>query len=378
MYRFKRNEIIVIRGAGASIEAGIPHSAEMIKKLECLISEDKSDWAKYRNTYNFVKSSIYYSGGIRGNFNNDVNYNIESLVNILKELKKRNNHPLFPFIGSWVPSLKEAVGQDFDLIEQFEKDIVKILRQDWISLDRFDNASYYKGLIKFQKEYQHPLRIFSLNYDMCVETVCRNNGNTVLERGFEDQEWDWRRFEETTDSNVNLYLYKLHGSTDWQYNDNNILTYLDNPSKIAEAAIIFGTTYKLQYLDPFLFLFYEFRKWSLEAKLIISIGYGFGDEHINGILRQALNQTGEKRVLLVIKPVNDEDDNKKKDVVEEKKKSIAEAIGICDPNSIHCWSYKAKEFFEKFMTIDQLANLTPFANETDLFNEIDIEGRSTQ
>ena len=54
---------------------------------------------------------------------------------------------------------------------------------------------------------------------------------------------------------------------------------------------------KLQYVDPFLFLANEFRKWTLESKLIISIGYGFGDEHINGILGQALKKSREKAPL---------------------------------------------------------------------------------
>jgi len=37
-------------------------------------------------------------------------------------------------------------------------------------------------------------------------------------------------------------------------------------------AIILGAMYKLQYVDPFLFLAYEFRKWMLESRLI-NIGW---------------------------------------------------------------------------------------------------------
>jgi hypothetical protein len=37
-----------------------------------------------------------------------------------------------------------------------------------------------------------------------------------------------------------------------------------------------------------LFLVYQLRRLSLEAKLILVVGYGFADEHINGILQQAL------------------------------------------------------------------------------------------
>ena len=58
-------------------------------------------------------------------------------------------------------------------------------------------------------------------------------------------------------------------------------------------------TYKLQYVDPFLFLVYQLRRLSLEAKLILVVGYGFGDEHINGILRQALRGSPDKRLIAV-------------------------------------------------------------------------------
>jgi hypothetical protein len=67
---------------------------------------------------------------------------------------------------------------------------------------------------------------------------------------------------------------------------NGKLTFSDSTSKIKvdDGQIIFGPKYKLQYVDPFLFLVYQLRRLSLEAKLILVVGYGFADEHINGIL----------------------------------------------------------------------------------------------
>jgi len=98
------------------------------------------------------------------------------------------------------------------------------------------------------------------NYDLCVETNCSASS---IERGFNDKrQWDWRLFDEQVQTEKNLFLYKLHGSIDWTHDSEGNLTYLDSISQITPdaIAIIFGTSYKLQYVDPFLFFAYEFRR----------------------------------------------------------------------------------------------------------------------
>jgi hypothetical protein len=91
------------------------------------------------------------------------------------------------------------------------------------------------------------------------------------------------------------------------------LTFSDSTSKIKidDGQIIFGLTYKLQYVDPFLFLVYQLRRLSLEAKLILVVGYGFADVHINGILRQALRGNSEKRLIAVTWPGGTKPDDEK-------------------------------------------------------------------
>ncbi|NJO94012.1 MAG: hypothetical protein HC820_06005 [Hydrococcus sp. RM1_1_31] len=46
-------------------------------------------------------------------------------------------------------------------------------------------------------------------------------------------------------------------------------------------------------------MFSDFRKYCLRAKLIVVIGYSFGDEHVNGIIGQALANDKEKKILSV-------------------------------------------------------------------------------
>jgi hypothetical protein len=104
-------------------------------------------------------------------------------------------------------------------------------------------------------------------------------------------------FENETDE-PNILLYKLHGSIDWECQDDKLqLKELDTTAENPD--LIFGTDYKMQYIDPYLFYFYQFRKYTLESKVIVAIGYSFRDEHINGILTQALRTDKDRKIVIV-------------------------------------------------------------------------------
>lgn len=290
--------MIVLLGAGASRDAGAKTSIDMIGSVETYIQGHR-DWTKFAPLYNYVKAATYYRDGVVGKFGDAVQYNIEVLVNTLYELERNTEHVIYPFIGTWSPRLHEVLRGDFSLITQFRTRIIEALRSDWIMIDDYERkASYFRPMGLLASELNAPLRVFTLNYDLCVEK-CRLPGR--IERGFNvERHWDWRRFDESQKDLPAIFLYKMHGSIDW-LRTNGTITFRDEPGSIQadELSIIFGTNYKMQYVDPFLFFVYEFRKWTLEARMIITIGYGFGDEHINGIIGQAL-RSGRQRSLLAV------------------------------------------------------------------------------
>jgi hypothetical protein len=298
---FKRDEVLVILGAGASVDAGIPHSAEMVRQIEAALEQD---WKPYKDLYNYVRSAIFYADGIRGTYANSVAYNIERLVVALDELSRREEHPLYPFVEAWNPRLLQVAGSHFENVPPFRNKILEKLRHEWIEISNYEKASYFRGLISFQRELNYPLRVFTLNYGLCVEKAYQGEYQEFPERGFdkENRYWSHELLEDVDPVDKNFYLYKLHGSIDWvRDSESGKLTFSDSTSKIKvdDGQIIFGLTYKLQYVDPFLFLVYQLRRLSLEAKLIIVVGYGFADDHINGILRQALRRSPEKRLIAV-------------------------------------------------------------------------------
>ena len=344
----KQDEIIILLGAGASADAGIPVTSKMVQDVEEFIDNNQDkDWSQFKNLYYLVKSSVEFSYGIQGKH---VNFNIETLLNILYELEKKEMHPLYPFIGSWSVRFNEIIKDDFNLIKDFKDKIIQQLKT-WIQPDNLKLLEYYKKLSEFQKQIQFPLKIFTLNYDLLIE---KNLSEITIERGFDDnKKWNYKLFSERPED-PNIYLYKLHGSLDWERDKiTQIVKCVDNIPNIPD--LIFGTQYKMQYIDPYLFLFSEFRYYALKAKLIICIGYSFSDEHINAILSQALrNNEGTK-----IYSVNIDDKN-------IQMKNIKLMLS-CPENQIKSISKSAKDFFENELKLESFDNLINTSYENNIF-----------
>lgn len=330
---FRDNEIVVLVGAGCSADANVCTSQRMVDLLDGLLKGNKAGWKEYEELYNYVKSSLLFVNGIKGDFAKKVD--IERLVNTLSELEKKENFILYPFIGNWNTKLIEITNYDFSIIGKFREKIFHQVKS-WVICKNYDDASYYKKLFEFQEEYNFPLRVFSLNYDLCLE---RNTpGGKRLERGFrqDSKTWDFRMFDPTVEV-PDIYLYKLHGSLDWEREEGigNIVREVDEiPEK---PDLIFGTDYKLSYVDPYLYYISEFRKYSLETKVILVIGYGFNDAHINSILKQALNYDSQKKVYVV-----------------NTDKNVVDLELIKKKEQIIMKQYKAKKFLEEYLSVKTL------------------------
>jgi len=353
----KAKDIIFLLGAGASAEAGIPPSGRMVEELEALLTGQEREWSQYCDLYYHIKSAIYYAAGLRGRFNERVQFNIETLVNTLYELERNEKHPLYPFIASWnsrIISLARSGASDFANVVELRRLILKQLKT-WVSPEDPSGGDYYHGLARLQRSLTFPLRVFSLNYDLCVERLGALDFR--VETGFSGvgprHPWDWERFE---DSEVGpalpeLYLYKLHGSINWKRDDAGNLIRLEQIEGIPpeKMELIFGRDFKLEAADPYLFYTYELRRYSLEASVIVSIGYGFGDSHINKILGQALKRRQETR-LAVISFAPDEEAQQKK--AEE----VSDALTV-PQSQIFVIKGSAREFLEDSESHSKLLDL---------------------
>jgi len=353
--KFAKDEIIFLLGAGASVDAGIPASYKMVEELEKkLVNDKEKDWKKFKSLYYLVKSGVEFSYGVQGK---DPIFNIEVLVNILNELEKKELHPLYPFIGSWGIRFTEVVENNFEIISEFRNKIVEQLKK-WVIPKDLTSSIYFKCFEKFKKEeIQFPIRIFTLNYDKLIEENLKDL--LSIERGFdpETREWNYKLFS-PIEEEPDLYLYKLHGSIDWEREKHTqIVKETDNIPN--EPELIFGVQSKVQYVDPYLFLFSEFRHYSLQAKLIVAIGYSFSDEHINGIISQALLNNKEAKLYVVTYST----DNKQK--IEQDIYRKLECKN-CNKNQIIINKKQAKDFFEKDLRMEKFEKLFKEKNNNDI------------
>lgn len=178
---------------------------------------------------------------------------------------------------------------------------------------REEGLMTYKTLIR--KLLTRPLNlkrinIFTLNYDTLVEQAADAEGVVLLD-GFvgtqrrvfrpESYEQDLYFPAETTEGRVHrfdrvLHLYKLHGSITWRRTQPTI----ENPygvqseqfdPKTTDPLLIYPTPTKYgETLGlPYSELFRRFAAAVVRPQSVLFvIGYGFGDEHVNAIIRQAL------------------------------------------------------------------------------------------
>ena len=113
----------------------------MVQDVEEFI--DNNHCSQFKKLYYLVKSSVEFSYGIQGKH---VNFNIETLLNILYELEKKEMHPLYPFIGSWSVRFNEIIKDNFSLIVNFKN---KILLKLYTTINLSKSEYYIK--LEFQK-----------------------------------------------------------------------------------------------------------------------------------------------------------------------------------------------------------------------------------
>ena len=352
---FRDDSLLFILGAGASVDAGIKHAMAMTLDIEDKIRSN-SKFKKFIELYNYLKSSIIYQRGLGGDFSAQI-IAIEELLVVLSEIHHRHRNRLYPFITGWNIHLLKVAGNDFEMITELDEQIRSELFR-WINITNYDKAEYFCKFGDLVAELGSAVRVFTLNYDICVEKAL-NAIDFSIELGFDDErKWQASKFDVDENTDVGLYLYKLHGSIDWVRDSDNggILTICDNPQLNSE--LIFGAAAKLSSIDPYLFYIHELRKYSLgEAlRVIVVIGYSFSDEYVNSLIGQAINNSKFLKIL-VVGPISEEC-QELGSVCKKKEQSRIAAILKVDEDRISVENMIAKDFFESKMKLSYFDKLS--------------------
>lgn len=155
------------------------------------------------------------------------------------------------------------------------------------------------------------VNIFTLNYDTLIEQAADSEGVVVIDgfignlsRVFRPESYDQDLYfpAETTEGRVHrldrvTHLYKLHGSINWvsdpaSWDDPYGVSVKGGDAEYADKVLIYPIPTK--YGDilgmPYSELFRRFAAQLVRPQsTLFVIGYGFGDEHVNTIIRQALS-----------------------------------------------------------------------------------------
>jgi hypothetical protein len=153
--------------------------------------------------------------------------------------------------------------------------------------------------------------LFTLNYDTLIEKAADAEGAVLvdgfvgtLRRGFRPESYDLDFYfpAQTTEGRVHrfdraLHLYKVHGSITWHRCDADwenpyglFATFYnqqapENDVLIYPSPLKYGQALGLPYSE----LFRRFGSAIAQPQsVLVTIGYGFGDEHVNALIRQAL------------------------------------------------------------------------------------------
>lgn len=306
MVHINHADLVFLLGAGASVDAGLPTSTEMVRKLEQELERERKN--NSLRLLHYLRGGIQFYKGCQGE-SPETDIDIESLVWTVERLANRQKDMLLPFVGNWHELLKEfelndAILKELDMSSAVPlpmlggfAEYIRNKLSDWLDVENrnLDYLSPFANLIDTLKK---PLHVFTLNYDLCIESFLSNKR---IIRGFDENCWRLDLFAETFD--VDIFLYKLHGSLDWfRTKEGQVFEKNSVPESIDignEPELIFGTFNKLQSLDPFLALLNKFSNLVREARLIVIIGYSFRDDYINAILRNAMQGDSQKFIVAV-------------------------------------------------------------------------------
>lgn len=187
--------------------------------------------------------------------------------------------------------------------------------KDECSLDLDSSAPHKNFLNKIsaRKNSDPRVQLFTTNYDILFEQAAVEAGFVLIDgfsftqpRTFSGRWFDldivYRektrlKQEESFLSKV-IHLYKLHGSVNWERKEDKIIQQDNskNPLMIYPASNKYESSYEQPYFEMMSRFQQALRK---EETLLIVLGFGFRDKHINNVIIEAVEQNPSFQLLIV-------------------------------------------------------------------------------
>jgi hypothetical protein len=330
---------VVLLGAGASAEAGVPTTQPMTESLVEAVNRSRSAGHPLAQALNFVCGALIAHDSAAGE-NPYTGPDVERVFAAVELLAKRHSLEVSPFVSSWHPTvdaldrrpdhhpglfdsrLRDSVLEEeshnsagrliADLVESLTSagptgelyaELARLLvseLRDLIATTPKDTR-YLDPLIEIGRGSR--LAIATLNYDLTIEQAAERTGvgcTTGIHEWIADGAWQWPA--------EGIRLMKLHGSIDWAWEREEREHHLPVDVIRASAgpedgyrrpALVFGQREKLRAEGPFLGLLAEFESHLRDAAELLVIGYSFRDEHVNELIRRWSWEECAQRITVV-------------------------------------------------------------------------------
>lgn len=324
----KSDGVSFLLGAGASKEAGgvllgtIPKEIEKELLSEGVLEGKVKEWLKlfYVGIFSYCpkpseipldeKKIILRKKKI--NELDELNVNLEDVLSLFYRWKSVLSHGSTKFHLEDPVKVTINLSDVNDCIQNLKKALTKHCQLPTAEFSEESLGSYRAFLKKILTRPLNLKRInvFTLNYDTMVEQAGDSEGVVLLDgfvgtvkKVFRPEVYDQDLYfpADTTEGRVHrfdrvLHLYKLHGSINWKGEEPS----WDNPYGVSVSTVlesdqsnvlIYPTPTKQGEIlgMPYSELFRRFASAVVRPQsTLFVIGYGFGDKHVNAIIRQAL------------------------------------------------------------------------------------------
>ena len=219
---------------------------------------------------------------------------LHSLSFLLRKSRKSSDWPGIDLVASMIAKV-----QGFLL----ERCTAPFSQDDKSVVDLYEK--FYRKLVFRDRSLPRPW-VFTTNYDLFNETAMDrlaipygNGFSGVVERRFNPSTFRYALAEQLDLTSRKwsavdgfVYLCKLHGSISWIEDDHGLYPIRERwPADSGAKMMIFPTPAKQNSSlgSPYADLFREFQSRIVqEQSVLITVGYAFGDEHLNNIIYQAL------------------------------------------------------------------------------------------
>jgi NAD-dependent SIR2 family protein deacetylase len=206
--------------------------------------------------------------------------------------------------------------EDKDTRKFFEeaKKIIRDKCSDFLKKDKLTTHEIFLRRLMRRRTRDQRLRLFTTNYDLCFERAAANINCVSIDgfsfmtpRQYDPCHFDFDivrrpRFGENNDNYLEgvFYLYKLHGSVNWERTEIGIVEKEQPDPKNACLIYPVRGKYQQSFNQPFIESISKYLTAMREANTcFLVVGFGFNDDHLSEPLLSAVHSNPHLRLIIV-------------------------------------------------------------------------------